>query len=87
MAAALAMAGDDEGPALAAFQEFVEGVSMSAAYVRSRGQVQLIGVSEQLVGTKWLNAEPFHYAGNIGPIAVSDHLRLQLLHIGEVLGE
>jgi uncharacterized protein len=69
------------------FQQFVDGTPMSAVFVRARGRVQLIGVAEQLIGTTWLNAEPFHYAGNIGPIDLSDHVRSELLRIGHVLGE
>jgi predicted ATP-grasp superfamily ATP-dependent carboligase len=66
-------------------QEFIDGRSMSAVFVRPHGELQLIGVAEQLIGTEWLNAAPFHHAGNIGPIEISDHLRSQLLRIGNAL--
>ena len=42
-------------------QQFVEGTSMSAVFF---GQ-QMLGVTEQLIGTPWLHAKPFHYAGTI----------------------
>ena len=60
---------------------------MSAVFVRARGDVRLLGVTEQLIGEEWLNAPPFRYAGNIGPVAVSDEVRYDLLRIGLVLGE
>ena len=47
------------------FQEFVEGVPMSALY----GGTTLLGVTEQLIGEPWLHAAPFGYCGNIGPVA------------------
>ncbi|MCE9560953.1 MAG: ATP-grasp domain-containing protein [Planctomycetes bacterium] len=44
------------------FQEFIDGLPMSAAY----GGTTLLGVSEQLVGEPWLHAKPFLYCGSIG---------------------
>jgi len=69
------------------FQQFIEGSPMSAVFVRARGQVKLLGITEQLIGIEWLNAPPFRYAGNIGPVEVSDHCREELTRIGEVIGE
>jgi predicted ATP-grasp superfamily ATP-dependent carboligase len=48
------------------FQEFIEGVGMSAVY----GGTTLLGVTEQLVGEPWLHARPFHYCGSIGPVDI-----------------
>jgi len=63
-------------------QEFIDGPAMSAVF-RDR---ELIGVTEQLVGTPWLHAKAFHYAGTIASRAgsVSDgtldrRLRFRLL--------
>ena len=47
------------------FQEFVDGVALSAVYV----DAELFGVTRQLAGESWLHARPFAYAGNI---AVAD---------------
>lgn len=69
------------------YQQFVHGMPMSAVYVRARGDVRLLGATEQLIGTEWLNAPPFRYAGNVGPVELSDELRHDLLRIGLVLGE
>ena len=38
---------------------------------RRRTRVELVGVTEQLIGEPWLHARPFEYCGNIGPVAVS----------------
>lgn len=46
------------------FQEFIEGVPMSAVY----GGTTLLDVSEQLVGEPWLHAKLFTYCGSIGPV-------------------
>jgi len=69
------------------YQRFVPGPSMSAVYVRARGEVRLLGVTEQLIGEPWLNAGPFRYAGNIGPVEVPDDLREDLLRVGRVVGD
>lgn len=42
-------------------QKFVEGPSMSAVFLDQR----MLGITEQLIGTPWLHAKPFHYAGTI----------------------
>jgi uncharacterized protein len=69
------------------YQRFVPGPSMSAVFVRARGEVRLLGVTEQLIGESWLNAPPFRYAGNVGPVEAAGDLRHDLTRIGEVLGE
>jgi uncharacterized protein len=69
------------------YQRFVEGTPMSAVFVRARGGVQLLGVTEQLVGTDWLDAPPFRYAGNIGPVELHADTRHELLRIGIAIGE
>lgn len=68
------------------YQQFVPGPSMSAVFVRARGVVRLLGVTEQLIGDEWLNAPPFRYAGNVGPIQLSPAVRNDLRRVGEVLG-
>ena len=47
------------------FQQFVPGRPMSAAFVGTPAGAEQIGVTAQLVGTPWLHAPPFRYAGNI----------------------
>src|SRR5262249_21663001 len=56
---------------------------LSTQYSASR--VQLLGVIEQLIGEPWLNAHPFHWCGNIGPIPISAFLQERLQALGEAL--
>jgi predicted ATP-grasp superfamily ATP-dependent carboligase len=69
------------------YQQFVEGTPMSAVFVRARGTVTLLGVTEQLIGIDWLNASPFRYCGNIGPADLAESMRSELLRIGRALGD
>lgn len=47
-------------------QEFVDGPSMSAIFTDGRiGWPTFVGLTRQLIGTPWLHAKPFAYAGNI----------------------
>jgi predicted ATP-grasp superfamily ATP-dependent carboligase len=45
-------------------QEYLEGPSYSALFFDEK----LLGVTQQLIGTRWLNAPEFRYAGNVGPL-------------------
>src|SRR5262245_8917424 len=42
-------------------QEYVRGVSCSAVFLGSGRGARLLGVTRQLVGTRWLHAAPFAY--------------------------
>lgn len=79
------------------FQEFIDGKPCSAIFAApvkntklfGSGQyasTRLIGMTEQLVGCDWLNAKPFWYCGNIGPIEPSAEVKSQLQCIAK-LGE
>jgi predicted ATP-grasp superfamily ATP-dependent carboligase len=68
-------------------QEFVEGEPASALYAGIGGAVRLLGVTRQLCGEHWLNAPPFSYCGNIGPIAVPDSTRAALRQLGLLLAD
>ena len=48
------------------WQRFIEGRAISAAYVATAGQVELLGVTEQLIGRPWTHARDFQYAGSVG---------------------
>jgi predicted ATP-grasp superfamily ATP-dependent carboligase len=69
------------------YQQFIEGTPMSAVFVRAGPEVQLLGVTEQLIGVPWLNAPPFRYSGNIGPVALSTRLEQRLMRIGRAIGD
>src|SRR5207253_170129 len=47
----------------------------------------LLGITEQLIGSVWLDAPPFRYAGNVGPMELSLQANNLLCRIGEVIGE
>lgn len=49
-------------------QQFVPGAPASALYLSKPWKVDLLGGSTQLIGTPWLHAKPFEYAGNIAPV-------------------
>jgi uncharacterized protein len=63
-------------------QEFVDGPAMSAVFRAEPPRVELFGITEQLIGTSWLHARGFKYAGNIGPAAVSANVESQLALLG-----
>jgi uncharacterized protein len=68
-------------------QEFMEGPSWAALY-RGRGDdADLVGVTAQLVGERWLNAAPFHYCGSVGPLSVSPALEQAFTRIGRTLAK
>jgi predicted ATP-grasp superfamily ATP-dependent carboligase len=66
-------------------QEFVPGSSMSAVFVADQSRSELAGVTQQLIGTPWLNASGYKYAGNIGPAGVSAEVTRQLDLLGRRL--
>ncbi|MFO0800107.1 MAG: ATP-grasp domain-containing protein [Gemmataceae bacterium] len=59
-------------------QEHVVGVPMSAVFVAIGGELQCLGVTEQLNRVSWLHAGQFRYGGNVGlvelPAAATDAL-------------
>jgi predicted ATP-grasp superfamily ATP-dependent carboligase len=78
------------GPVLAEshyLQEYVEGESVSAVYVGRQTGAVLLGVTQQLVGTKWLNGSNFRYCGSVGPVVLNDRARMTFQRIGQVLVE
>ena len=60
-------------------QEFVPGTCYSAALATKGNTVSLLGVTEQLVGTEWLHAKPFQYAGSLGPVWPTDSFHEELM--------
>lgn len=58
---------------------------MSAVFVGQGRSAILVLVTEQLVGTGWLHAGPFQYAGNVGPVDVAEPWGRELHRLGDVL--
>lgn len=68
------------------FQQFIEGEACSAVFIAAAGEVTLLGVTQQLVGVPWLNAEAFHYCGSVSFLP-PPHLATQLQRLGQVLAK
>lgn len=68
-------------------QRFVPGESFAAIYCASHRGVELLGVTEQLVGEPWLNAKPFAYCGSVGPVSLPDADRTELDRLGKAIAE
>jgi uncharacterized protein len=76
----------DELPSAAFYhQQFVPGPSYAAVFCALGDCSALLGVTEQLVGEEWLNAQPFQYCGSIGPVDLQSSVRDALKMVGEVL--
>ena len=69
------------------YQQYIAGPSLSGVFIAGHDGVQLLGVSRQLVGTPWLGAGPFAYAGSIGPMSLDTASQENWLRIGEVLSQ
>lgn len=66
-------------------QEHRPGTPMSALFIASPKEAELIGACEQLIGPEFGAPTEFGYAGSIGPIAVSDRTRELLQRLGDTL--
>ena len=67
------------------FQRFISGASAAAVFACSREGASLLGVTHQLVGDAMARAKPWHYAGSVGPLRVSDAILQQLATLGDLL--
>lgn len=66
-------------------QERIDGLPCSAAFLGANGQAFLLGVTQQLIGTPWLNASGFHYAGSIGPLPLDPKTQTAWRQLGVAL--
>ncbi|MEZ6058686.1 MAG: ATP-grasp domain-containing protein [Planctomycetaceae bacterium] len=55
------------------FQQYAQGTPCSAVFIArdTIGDVRFVGLTEQLIGESALNAEPFQWCGNVGPVGLS----------------
>ncbi len=51
------------------FQEWIDGEPRSAAFLSDGSREVFEAEFRQLIGTDWLHARPFQYAGNLGPLS------------------
>ena len=66
-------------------QKWLSGPSVTAIYLSSLEQVQLIGVTKQLVGERSFHARSFSYCGSIGPLPLEASLSDKFLVLGNTL--
>jgi len=66
------------------FQQFQPGEAYAAIFCAHRS-LELLGVTRQLTGCEWLNAQPFAYAGSIGPVELMATPQAALERIARVL--
>ena len=76
---------DDREADGAYFQEYISGPPHSVIYCCSRKGSELLGVTQQLIGERWLFAKPFQYAGNVGPVRLSANADKSLQLLGALL--
>ena len=68
------------------WQKRVDGLPMAALFLVTNSDVQLLMVSQQLIGESAAGApSPYTYCGSIGPCSVSDSLSYQLSQAARVL--
>lgn len=76
-----------DAPRNSYYQQYIIGPSLSGVFIAAHDGVKLLGVSRQLVGTPWLGADSFSYAGSIGPMSLDAASKDHWLRIGEVLSQ
>jgi predicted ATP-grasp superfamily ATP-dependent carboligase len=59
-------------------QEHISGLACSAAAVADRRSAVLLGVSEQLIGQRWLGARGYAWCGSVVPPRLGDEERVAL---------
>lgn len=69
------------------FQRRAEGLACSAVFIarESIGDVRFVGITELLVGEGRLNAQPFGWCGNVGPITLSVSVESRIRRIANFL--
>ncbi len=64
------------------FQERIRGGNLSAVYLAQAGEVELVGVTVQILGR---GGSPFGYRGSCGPIRLAPAVRDRFMKVGEAL--
>jgi predicted ATP-grasp superfamily ATP-dependent carboligase len=81
----LPYAGEAFNPRTHYLQECIDGQSVSAVFLGKGDSAILLGVTQQLIGTAWLNASGFHYAGSIGPLPLEPATAAHWRALGQAL--
>jgi predicted ATP-grasp superfamily ATP-dependent carboligase len=66
-------------------QERLDGIPCSGIFLGLEQDAAFLGITQQLIGTPWLNASEFHYAGNIGPLPVPASTTFRMIELGSTL--
>lgn len=68
------------------FQRFQPGEPYSAVFLARPGQLELVGITQQLIGVPQAAPPwPFSYCGNVGPVALPPQAVELLQHLAEAL--
>jgi len=67
------------------WQQYVEGESRSGVFVAGGAGCQLLGVTRQLIGRRWLHAPAFRYCGSVGPLELAVAERCAWERLGTVV--
>jgi predicted ATP-grasp superfamily ATP-dependent carboligase len=67
------------------FQQRLPGTPCAAVFVAAEGTATLLGLTRQLIGTEWLGAHGFQYAGSVGPLPISETAFAAVKQIGNTL--
>lgn len=67
------------------YQKWIEGRPMAALYIADSSQAQLLGITEQLVGTPWTSAAEFQYSGSRTTDDLSPKIHDELDRLGKTL--
>jgi len=66
-------------------QEFIPGDNFSGVFVARKAGVQLLGITQQLVGAAEFHAPAFSYCGSIGPVSPTPRVQSRWEEVGRVL--
>lgn len=70
------------------FQQYLEGVPLSASFLATETEVYFLGATQQLIGFDWLHApQPFCYCGNIGPIFFKKSVQHSLQNLARTIAQ
>lgn len=74
-------------PSTCYLQRQVAGQPCAAVFVAAHNQAALLGLTRQLIGVRWAEADGFRYCGSVGPMKVENAVGTTLRRIGQVLVE
>ena len=69
------------------YQRPIQGTPISATFVASQGEAELLGITKQLIDVAWTRSKPFQYAGSLGPWPTSLNAETAIIRTGNLLAE